>query len=34
MSIINTLVCQEPKKLIWEKRSISEPNSNEAKIKI
>lgn len=34
MSIINTLVCQEPKKLIWEKRPISEPNLNEAKIKI
>ncbi|MGG4610691.1 zinc-binding alcohol dehydrogenase family protein (plasmid) [Providencia rettgeri] len=34
MSLINTLVCQEPKKLVWEKREIQAPAANEAKIKI
>ncbi len=34
MSIINTLVCLEPKKLVWEKRAALAPSSNEAKIKI
>lgn len=34
MSIMNTLVCQEPKKLIWKKREIPTPRENEALVKI
>ncbi|MGF7483584.1 zinc-binding alcohol dehydrogenase family protein [Providencia sp. SP181] len=34
MPLINTLVCLEPKKLVWEKRTITPPKPNEAKIKI
>lgn len=34
MSMINTLVCPEPKKLVWEKRVAYPPAKNEAKIKI
>lgn len=34
MSMMNALVCSEPKKLIWEKRNSDCPARNEAKIKI
>ncbi|KHN51502.1 zinc-binding alcohol dehydrogenase family protein [Pectobacterium fontis] len=34
MSTMNTLTCQEPKKLVWEKREIPIPGENEALIKI
>ena len=34
MTTMNTLVCQEPKKLIWARRDIPIPGENEALIKI
>lgn len=34
MTTMNTLVCQEPKKLIWAQRNIPVPGANEALIKI
>lgn len=34
MSMINALVCPEPKKLVWEKRVSNSPVKKEAKIKI
>ncbi|CAG77278.1 putative zinc-binding dehydrogenase [Pectobacterium atrosepticum SCRI1043] len=34
MSTMNTLICQEPKKLVWKKREIPIPGEGEALIKI
>lgn len=34
MTSMNTLVCQEPKKLHWEKRQIPIPGDDEVLIKI
>ena len=34
MTTMNTLICQQPKKLIWARRAIPEPGKNEALIKI
>ncbi|QRG78564.1 zinc-binding alcohol dehydrogenase family protein [Citrobacter sp. R56] len=34
MSTMNTLICQEPKKLVWEERQVPIPGEDEALIKI
>lgn len=34
MSTMNTLICQEPKKLVWKEREIPIPGESEALIKI
>lgn len=34
MSTMNTLICQEPKKLVWKEREIPIPGEGEALIKI
>ena len=34
MSTMNTLICQEPKKLVWKERDIPIPGNGEALIKI